>query len=55
IATDHIPFIQELQHRQVLKPPPLLPLYLQDPAAVGRLAQLRQRHTVRDLVAGRLK
>lgn len=53
LATDHIPFIKELLHRQVLRPPPLIPRYLDDPNAIERLAQLRLPHQVLDLVSGR--
>lgn len=52
IASDHIPFIQELQLRQVLKTPPLRPRYLSNPQVVGRLKQLRNGLTVFDLIEG---
>ncbi|NIP84505.1 MAG: DUF1704 domain-containing protein [Planctomycetales bacterium] len=55
IATDHIPLIRELRHRQVIKPPPLSPLYLHDPEALRRLGWLRQKRTVLDLISARLK
>ena len=40
VALEHVPFIEELRHRQVLHPPPLLPDYLQQPAAQNKLAEL---------------
>ena len=52
IAADHIPLIQELQHRQVLKPPPLRPRYLGDDRALHRLAQLRRGLNILDLLKG---
>ena len=41
IAAEHIPIIRELQYRKVLVPAPIVPRYLQDPAAVERLGRLR--------------
>jgi uncharacterized protein (TIGR02421 family) len=55
IASDHIPFIQELQLRQVLGTPPLRPRYLGDPQVIGRLEQLRNGLTVFDLIGGKTK
>jgi len=42
IAVDHVPVIQELQWRGVLRQSPLVPRYLQRPDAVKRLDRLRQ-------------
>ena len=57
IAADHIPIIEELQHRKVLKPAPLQPLYLRDSAAKQRLAELQRGRatisTVIDAIAGK--
>ena len=50
IAAEHIPLIQELQHRKVLKPPPLRPRYLDMPNVENRLKDLRNGTTVMDLV-----
>ena len=50
IAAKHIPIIQELQWRKVLREPPLAPGYLRDPAALARLERLRQGITVTELV-----
>jgi uncharacterized protein (TIGR02421 family) len=51
MAIEHIPIIKELQYRNVLKQVPMLPRFLQNEAALGRLAQLRgSNSTVRDLV-----
>lgn len=41
IAVDHIPIIEELQHRGVLRAAELTPRYLTDNAAAERLARLR--------------
>ena len=43
MAVEHIPIIKELQYRKVLKPAPIMPRYLQDAAAIERLARLRGR------------
>ncbi len=41
MAVEHIPIIEELQYRNVLKPPPIVPRYLQDADAIERLEKLR--------------
>ena len=41
MAVEHIPIIKELQYRNVLKPVPIVPRYLQDAAALERLERLR--------------
>ncbi len=51
-AAEHIPLIQELQHRQVIQPPPLKPRYLNDPKALQRLREVRNGRTVYDLIEG---
>jgi len=53
IASDHIPFIRELQLRQVLLAPPLRPRYLSDPLVLRRLEKLRNGMTVFDLIGGK--
>ena len=40
MAVDHIPVIRELQHRNVLKPSPIVPRYMQDEVALKRLERL---------------
>ena len=40
IASDHVPVIQELQHRHVLKPAPLRPRYLDNPGTTDKLLKL---------------
>jgi uncharacterized protein (TIGR02421 family) len=50
IAAEHIPLIQELQHREVLKPPPLRPRYLDMPGVDEHLSRLRNGIGVRDLI-----
>jgi hypothetical protein len=50
IATNHIPMIHELQSRQVLRPAPLQPRYMNNPETTKRLAHLRQGMSVLDLI-----
>ncbi len=50
IAENHVPIIRELLWRQVLKPPPLRPSYLDDPSFPEYLERLRNGVTVIDLV-----
>ncbi|MDY0164978.1 MAG: flavohemoglobin expression-modulating QEGLA motif protein [Thermoguttaceae bacterium] len=50
IAVEHLPLVRELQHREVLRPAPLRPRYLDRPAVKQRLARLRQGLTVADLL-----
>lgn len=52
IAAEHIPLIQELQHRRVLKPPALQPRFLQMTGVAERLDKARNGITVVDLVRG---
>jgi uncharacterized protein (TIGR02421 family) len=52
LAVDHIPIIKELQYRNVLKPVPIVPRYLQDATSLKRLEQLRGSNaSVLDLVS----
>jgi hypothetical protein len=53
IAADHIPFIRELQHRKVLRPPPLTPRYLELPGVPERLGRVRNGATELDLIKGK--
>lgn len=50
MALEHIPLIEELLWRQVLKPPPLRPRYLDFPEAAERLDRARAGMSVLDLV-----
>jgi len=50
IATNHISVIRELQARQVLKPIPLRPRYLDNPQARERLKALEKGVSVLDLI-----
>jgi uncharacterized protein (TIGR02421 family) len=50
IAVDHIEFVRELQHRRVLKPPAVLPRYLELPGVAERLAALRANASVFSLI-----
>lgn len=52
IAAEHIPLIQELQHRKVLKPPALRPRFLDMPGVAERLTETRNGKTVIDLIKG---
>jgi uncharacterized protein (TIGR02421 family) len=53
ITAEDIPLIQELQWRQVLRPAPLRPRYLDYPQTATRLAHLRNGPTLLDLVERR--
>jgi hypothetical protein len=55
IMADHIPIIRELQARQVLRPVPLHPRYMDHPQTAARLEKLRQGLTVLDLIERRKK
>jgi uncharacterized protein (TIGR02421 family) len=52
IAAEHIPLIQELQHRKVLTPPVLRPRFLEMAGALQLLDKTRDGITVVDLVRG---
>jgi hypothetical protein len=49
-GVDHIPIVEELQWREVLRPPALRPRYLDDPEAIKRLEGLGRGLSVLDLV-----
>lgn len=51
-AAEHIPLIQELQHRKVLKPASIRPRYLTMPNVQDRIDDLRFGKTVLDLIKG---
>jgi uncharacterized protein (TIGR02421 family) len=55
IMADHIPIIRELQARQVLRPAPLRPRYMESPQTAARLEKLRDGSTVLDLIERRKK
>ncbi len=42
IAASHIPLVEELQWRRILRNPPLMPRYLQEEAAKERLREIRE-------------
>jgi hypothetical protein len=52
IAVNHLPVVRELQHRQILRPAPVLPAFLASEEAQQRLAWLREGRTVADLIEG---
>lgn len=52
IAQKHIPIIEELRYRGVLREPPLRPRFLDDPAALARLEALRHGLPLAHLVSG---
>jgi uncharacterized protein (TIGR02421 family) len=49
ISAEHLPFVEELRWRRVLRPPGLTPVFLSDSAARGRLAALKRGMSVLDL------
>ena len=49
LGHDHVSIIEELQWRKILRPPPLRPRWLDDPAAQDRLRAARLGMTVMDL------
>jgi len=55
IAENHVPIVRELLWRQVLKPPPLRPRYLDDPRFPQRLTHIRTGVTPYDLVEKEMK
>ncbi|MBC8356843.1 MAG: flavohemoglobin expression-modulating QEGLA motif protein [Planctomycetes bacterium] len=55
IAADHISLIQELRHRNVLKPPAIRPRYLEMPDVPERLNGLRNGVAVTDLVKATIR
>ena len=50
IAAEHIPIIQELQWRKVLKPAPLRPRYMENPHIKEKFNALRKGRSVLDLI-----
>jgi uncharacterized protein (TIGR02421 family) len=50
IAESHVPIIRELLWREVLRPPPLRPRYLDDAHFAEKLKRLREGATLYDLV-----
>jgi uncharacterized protein (TIGR02421 family) len=55
IGAEHVAIVQELLRRQVLRPPPIKPRYLDDPAAQERLVMISKQGTVLDLLDRRRK
>lgn len=51
LAVEHIPVVRELLLRNILRPPPLRPRYLDHPEAIVRLARIRSGLTVTQLVS----
>ena len=52
IAIKHIPLIQELTERDILRPPALLPRYMEDPVALQKLEALKKGVDILTLVKG---
>jgi uncharacterized protein (TIGR02421 family) len=50
IGASHVPIVKELLWRQVLRPPPLKPRYMQNPETIQKLARLRVGLSVFDLI-----
>ena len=55
IAANHIPIIQELLYRNILKKPPLSPRYLQNEQALKRLEMIREGHTILDIITKEMR
>lgn len=55
IMSNHIPIVRELQARQVLRPVPLRPRYMDNPQTASRLTRLRNGLSVLDLIERRRK
>lgn len=55
ISANHVPVVNELLKRKVLRKPPLRPRYLDNPNAQKRLAKISQTGTVLDLIEKRRK
>jgi uncharacterized protein (TIGR02421 family) len=53
IAIEHVPIVRELQWREVLRDPPLLPRYLELPRVAVRLESVREGIGVLDLLEKR--
>lgn len=49
-AQTHVPVVQELMHRGILKPAQILPSYLTDKRAIRRLEYARQNVSIIDLI-----
>lgn len=52
-ARRHIPVLEELRHREVLREPPLTPRFLDDPAALERLDAIRNGVALTELICQR--
>lgn len=50
ISQKHVPLMDELHHRNILKPMPLLPRYLQDKQAIARLKSVKDGLSVDELI-----
>jgi uncharacterized protein (TIGR02421 family) len=50
ISASHVPIVKELLWRQVLRPPPLKPRYMENPETIKKLARLRVGLSVFDLI-----
>jgi len=50
VGLSHLPIIRELCWRKVIKPPPLLPLYLEDQEVKDRLALIQGGLSLQDIV-----
>jgi uncharacterized protein (TIGR02421 family) len=55
IAVKHVPIIQELTWRHVLRPAPIRPRYLDHPRAENRIDRLRKSSSLLSLLEGRRK
>lgn len=55
IASKHVSVVQELKHRRVLKPPPLVPRYMHNPQMGKKLIDLKKGLLPINLIEGRKK
>jgi hypothetical protein len=51
ISARHLPIMEELLTRRVLRPPPLKPRYMSDPQTVKRIGRLHQGVSLFDLIS----
>jgi uncharacterized protein (TIGR02421 family) len=50
VARKHLPIIEELRHRQVLRAPPLEPRFLSDPKTLDRLDAVRAGMSLKEMI-----
>jgi uncharacterized protein (TIGR02421 family) len=55
IALEHVPVVEEILHRGVLREPPLRPIWLDSPEATERLAGLRDGVSIAEMSKGAIE